>query len=242
MKRRCASFVLATLLALSAVAPASAVDDATTPDPDEPAPSGSPVLDAVMSFSLGPPKDRSIGDWREIGRASMDWSVYPRHLSVVGERLVASGRSRGTKMARSREVGWHSVDGLTWTEATIPGDDPKITDSTVTPDGSMAIMVGYHSEWSERGSEGAVWSTRDGIGWTQAQAPPVREVDWVAASNDAIVVSGGDHLWASEDLEAWQQAESGSPSASPRRVGGSPSGAGSRPQESGWRCRRPASQ
>jgi len=143
-----------------------------------------------------------MGGWREIARAPSDWA--PSHLSIVGGRLLVHGTLCGPDGCR--DAGWYSADGMTWAEATIPGDHPVIADMTVTPDGSMAIAVGAVSDW-ETYDAGAVWSTRDGIEWTQAQAPPVRELDWVAASDDAIVVSGGDALWASKDLEEWRRVK-----------------------------------
>ncbi len=107
-------------------------------------------------------------------------------------------------MESCRDVGYHSVDGVTWVESDMPGPRQAIDDMAVTPDGSMAVAVGLtHRRGS--GDAGAIWSTRDGIEWTPVPAPPVRELDQVAVSDDAVVVSAPDALWVSRDLESWRQ-------------------------------------
>jgi len=192
MKRFSVSFILIAAMSLPFGSPVSAVDEPPTTVP--------------VSIEMGPPDDESVAWWREIGRVSPVGDVMigsPGDLVVVAQRLVAMGSiCPQDPDGPCREVGWHSVDGITWTEAPIPGVE-YVADMTSRPDGSLAIAVGQTREG--RGDRGAIWSTSDGIEWVSDQAPPGREVEWVATSDDAVVVASGAHLWASTDRTTWRR-------------------------------------
>jgi hypothetical protein len=213
MMRLSVSFVLFAASSLAFGPPTAAAEPAATVAPGEPTPAASASPVSLVSIVMGPPRDTVIGGWREIARAGHEIAQAANleemtigssgDLVVVGDRLVAVGVIC-VQDGGCRDVGWHSPDGTTWTEAPMPGVRPAIYDMTSRPDGSMAVAVGQTEEG--RGGRGAVWSTSDGLTWASHPAPSVREVEWVAASDDVVVVAGGDHLWASTDLTTWRRA------------------------------------
>ena len=207
MPRSTSRSAVVTLLALTLTAPVHATEPVATTSPIEADSSTAPDSREEATFTLGPPRVRSIGSWREIAHVA-NGDILLGDLLVVSERLVVPASV--CDMESCRDVSYHSADGVTWVGSVFPGARPAIYDVAVTPDGSMAVAVGLTHE---RGSPaaGAVWSTRDGIEWTPVEAPPVREIDWVAASADAVVASGGDGLWVSRDLESWRRVRGPGP-------------------------------
>ena len=173
-----------------------------------------PELGEPTTFTLGPPVERSFGGWTEVARAAD--TGWLGQVSIVDGTLV----SYGPPFAPGGEsdvgdVTWYSRDGTTWTGLPLVGETPQVTDMTARPDGSMAIAVGYTLPrgGGDRGPAGAVWTTTDGVEWNAAAAPPVPEVDAVAASDQIVAVAAGGRLWTTTDLQDWTRVKG------PRPVG-----------------------
>ena len=145
---------------------------------------------------------------------SPGWSGRKDHTSVVyNNRMWVIGGDQG-----SREV-WSSTDGITWTRATASAAFPgRRGHTSVVFDNKMWVMGGRASAGSTT-DYNDVWSSSDGITWTQATA----SAGWSARDNHASVVfdnkiwvmggrdgagSSTNHndVWSSTDGITWTQA------------------------------------
>jgi hypothetical protein len=165
------------------------VDPAISPTVTSPAPSPSTtVVDAASSTILD-----SFGyRW---SRVPHDDGVFNAHMQSVtdgGPGLVAVG-DEGSEDG-SWPVVWTSVDGVTWSrvphdEAVFGGEDSQLM-SDVVAGGPGLVAVG--STDSEDGLSAAVWTSVDGIAWSQ-----VLDVEEVfSGAGMEAVTSGGPGLVA----------------------------------------------
>ena len=209
--------IIAIVLAAGSIAGAAAQNEGGDGDPVLTAsPSVAPVVatsgapyesravEVAPSLIMGPPDDRTLGGWREIGRIVGEHGI-DRLIGTVGDRLVAMGAACEAEDGPCTDIGWHSLDGVTWVAAELPGRMSAVTDTASTSDGLVA--VGYAFDPGSRGPHGAVWTSLDGTEWTRLAAPPVAEVDRVAASDESIVATGGGRFWVSADGSDWERVQ-----------------------------------
>ena len=115
--------------------------------------------------------DRSVAGWNEIGRVStIDGDTKygeMRHLQAIGDQLVAIGSSTGKDGGPIEDVIYHSVDGVSWFPAVVPGNKPKVADMAAASDGIIAAG----SDEVDGANVARVWSSPDGIEWTQILRP-----------------------------------------------------------------------
>ena len=136
----------------------------------------------------------------QVGRLSTDG--YPRFgeiqdLQVMGDLLVARS-SINERNEQSRDVILRSADAMTWLPVDVPGDDAVIRDLIAT--GDRLIAGGSLAADGKR--RAALWSSPDGLAWTEIPAPPTKRVDQVVSvDEDGSIVRSGDQLWATQDGE-----------------------------------------
>ena len=155
---------------------------------------------------MGAGKGGDVAGWSEIGRTPYtadDGSKHGemRHLQVVGDRLVAIGSISGPNEGAIVDVLYHSLDGVNWVPAALPGNEPTIADLAATGDGLMAAG----SEVVDGTREARVWTSPDGIAWTEAAAPPLKRINQIVSAEGPIAVVGGNELWTSEDGADWSE-------------------------------------
>jgi len=156
--------------------------------------------------------------------ASAAWAPRHGHSAIVfgGEIWVMGGNLSETMTANDV---WHSADGIAWTQATASASwAARWEHSAVVHDGKMWVMGGATgTDYSGRLND--VWSSSDGINWTQATA----SATWSARSQaNSVVINGkmwllggagtagdGDDVWYSSDGITWTRTNS---SAWPERA------------------------
>ena len=150
--------------------------------------------------------------------ANAAWSDRIYHCSVVYDNKIwVIGGEDGS----NKNDVWSSSDGITWTQVTAAAawSARKIHTSVVFDDGSgekMWVMGGLGSS-----NTNDVWSSSDGITWTQATA----SANWsvrifhssVVFDNKIWVIGGTDNgshngdVWYSSDGISWTQATANAP-------------------------------
>src|SRR5437016_4526393 len=69
---------------------------------------------------------------------------------------------------------WSSVDGVTWTlENGSPAFSTRFGHNCLVYNNRMWVSGGYHSTNPAANADNEVWSSADGITWTQENASPV---------------------------------------------------------------------
>ncbi len=173
--------------------------------PDESTQTAEPVDPALMASALvlQAGTGETVGGLTQVGRLSTEG--YPRFgeiqdLQVIGDQLVARS-SIDERNEQSRDVILRSADAMTWLPIAVPGDDPAIRDLITGGEG----LIAGGSLAADGKRRAALWSSPDGLAWTEIPAPPTRRVDQlVSVDEDGSVVRSGDQLWATQDGE-WSE-------------------------------------
>jgi hypothetical protein len=156
----------------------------------------------VMDAASG----QSVAGWTEIGRLDTndeDGSGHGemRRLQAVGDRLVAIGSTRAANEGPTRDVVYHSLDGVTWVPAAIPGSQPTIADLAATAEG----IVAAGSDTIDGTRVARIWSSSDGIEWLEVEAPPdLKRIDRIVSADAPLAVQGGRAIWANDDGTEWR--------------------------------------
>jgi hypothetical protein len=151
-------------------------------------------------------------NWIEAFR---DASGFRVGAMAVGPDGVITLASRVTGSRGRDAVAVVSVDGVTFVEHPITSDpDVFLSDVSAAPDGGW-VAVGSHA--IEDATDGfcpavvaAVYTSRDGIRWTEAPVQPslgLAGIDAVAIAEGGLVAVGttcfGDWSWWSKDARTW---------------------------------------
>jgi hypothetical protein len=104
-------------------------------------------------------------EWQEV--ASLDEGVYLFDIEHRGSTLVAAGGGfvDGDTGEASPQAVWTSTDGgVTWTSTEVG----IVADIAVMPDGFAAVGIEMdNSDPDYNNTEGVLWTSRDGLAWTQ---------------------------------------------------------------------------
>ena len=107
-------------------------------------------------------------------------------------------------------VAWHSVDGITWTQATLPDAEGLSAQGIVeTPDGWAAIVTQPFM------GGGLLWTSKDGTTWKRGKAFATGDIGAVISTPDGLLVTAdklspnGDKptVWRSANLKKWKETE-----------------------------------
>jgi hypothetical protein len=109
---------------------------------------------------------------------------------------------------------WRSSDGQTWTQLPQPRDFPFDIVRDVTVAGDNMVIVGQRGEAGDDPNDvvASVWTSRDGIDWQPAAAPPqTSELHSAAALGTTVVGLGSSASWplawySDDGGRNWQQA------------------------------------
>ena len=193
--------------AAGTTAPSPVANPSSVP---EASPSGAPdatpeptvdVAALVMDAGSG----QSVAGWTEIARldtSNQDGSGYGemRRLQAVGDRLVAIGSTQAANEGPTRDVVYHSVDGVTWVPAAIPGSQPTIADLAATAAG----IVAAGSDSIDGTRVARIWSSSDGIEWLEVDAPPdQKRIDRIVSADAPLAVQSGRAVWVNDDGDGW---------------------------------------
>jgi hypothetical protein len=103
-----------------------------------------------------------------------------------------------------------STDGINWTESTVASDAQEVSlDSIIARENGY---LAYGSQWDEYTGGSAVWSSPDGLTWTQVADMPGGMYIWnVQQAPDGTLLALGDGpqgqaLWSSVDGISWGEA------------------------------------
>ncbi len=195
--------------AITAAPSANAVANDPTPEASptgevEAMPESETPADALV---LGASSGQSVAGWTEVGRISItDGDIKygeMRHLQAIGERLVAIGSYHGPAEGPIHDVIYHSVDGISWVPAEVPGNEPSINDLAATAEGLLAAG----SDKVDGADVARIWSSPDGIDWTEVAAPTdLKRIDQIVSTEEPLIVRGGRQLWADNDGSEWTLA------------------------------------
>jgi hypothetical protein len=179
-------------------------------------PSASPLAPAVESSTQAPPSGdaaivfgagsgQALGGWQEIGRSSgvmEDGRVFGefRDLHALGDRLVAVSTMTEYDEGPSHDVIIYSTDGTSWFTATVPGTDPDIAGLAATSTGLTA--AGDDAVDGKRAAR--IWTTTDGVTWTEAPAPDVKRIDTLVSGEAPVLVISGNKMYVSRDGAEWE--------------------------------------
>ena len=124
---------------------------------------------AALLAAVCAPTAAEVGvDWVE-NTDSADWTARQGHASVVfdGKIWILGGVESGPVW--KNDV-WYSSDGATWAQATAEADwHVRCGHTAIVHDGKMWVIGGiYDSSWYHYLND--VWSSADGINWTEATA------------------------------------------------------------------------
>jgi len=92
---------------------------------------------------------------------------------------------------------WRSTDGETWTPVDVP--DVEFVDVLVDVPGGYWLL-GHDGG----GNENAFWRSADGLTWERMQDMPWLR-DAAVSDDGTIAAIGVADIWASDDLESWEQ-------------------------------------
>ena len=153
-------------------------------------------------------------DWQQ-STALADWDARYNHTSIAFDnKMWVLGGNIGFPTYRTNDV-WFSVDGFDWEQATDDaGWSARQRHTSIVFDNKMWVLGGYDgSNGSPRKND--VWSSSNGISWTQA----TDDAGWLARSghtsvafdNKMWVLGGNDgshknDVWSSENGSDWTQA------------------------------------
>ena len=175
---------------------ASPVAETPSASPDAETPSAEPTsADAVLVMDAG--TGETVGGFTQVGRLSTDSA--PRSgefmdLSVVGDRLVV--RDAANDVATIL----YSSDGMAWSAASLPGNDPEVEDLAMTERGLLA--AGSVKVDGER--EARLWASSDGVEWSSVPAPPAKRIHQIVSSDSSsTIVRAGNQVWLSGDDGEW---------------------------------------
>ncbi len=142
------------------------------------------------------------------GRPAMNW-VIP-----AGPGLVAVG-SNGAGGHWDAAV-WTSANGLDW--SLVPDDEAALDRANnqlmmeVAAGGPGLVAVGYDGPWSDL--DAAVWTSTDGITWTQVPHDETlfggegdQWIGSVVAGGPGLVAAGGDWSGGDEDAAVWTSVD-----------------------------------
>jgi hypothetical protein len=188
--------------------PSPVADPSSAP---EASPTGAPdsTPESVASdgaLVMGAGSGQTVAGWSELGRLDTDnedGSSYGemRHLQAVGDRLVAIGSTHAADEGPTRDVIYHSLDGVTWLPAGVPGDAPRISHLAATADG----VVAAGSDTIDGSRVARIWSSSDGIGWVDVEAPPeLKRIDRIVSADAPLAVQSGRGVWANDDGTEWR--------------------------------------
>jgi hypothetical protein len=126
--------------------------------------------------------------------------------------LMLSSPAKGHESYRTA-VPYVSLDGATWTAASLPGDMAAAIDTTISTTREGFVVSGLVPDPSAITIEDGVrgfhrsWSSPDGLTWTRAELPPIdTSVDWLVQIHQG---SAGDEVdgWHSSDGSHWTRDE-----------------------------------
>jgi len=153
------------------------------------------------------------------------WAGRFEHASVVhnGKLWVIGGMALDPLPILFDDV-WSSVDGVTWTQETAAAPwTARFAHRSVVHDGRIWVIGGNVDPVSPSTSVNDVWSSVDGVAWTQetAAAPwAARHSHASVAYDGKIWVMGGydeytytmfSDVWSSVDGVAWTRETAGAP-------------------------------
>jgi hypothetical protein len=191
----------ATASPAPSAAPAEASPEAS-PQSETP-PTAEPVAADALVMSAS--SQQGAAGWTEIGRVSASPAknthyAEMRHLQAIGDRLVAIGTYHSPDTGKGdHDAIFSSLDGITWVPAAMPGDEPTISDLATTSDG----LVAAGSDTIDGAQVPRIWSSADGVDWTELDAPAeLKRVDQTVSAEAPLAVLGGQQLWTNDD-GAW---------------------------------------
>jgi hypothetical protein len=148
-------------------------------------------------------------DWQ--GRLSPTYAFFQDKLWVIGGmNLDGSDFVAGTFTS----VLWSSSDGVTWQNAGSAAWPPRKSTAVVVYHDAIWIFGGatsVNADGSNRTFLNDVWSSADGITWTEATptAPwaPRADAGVEVYNGELYLVGGGGHndVWRSSDGKAWTE-------------------------------------
>lgn len=155
---------------------------------------------------MGPGRGLELGSWSDAGRASTDsgdggYFGELRQLQALGDQLFVLGTVNEPDEGPGHSVIFASSDGASWLPAAVPASEPTFTSLASTASG----LIAAGSVRVDGASVGKIWSTSDGVEWTEQSAPPVTSIDQIVSTEDPLAVVAGNWLWFSPDGETWTQ-------------------------------------
>jgi N-acetylneuraminic acid mutarotase len=130
-------------------------------------------------------------------------AVFNDAMWIVGGDDANGGRS---------DV-WKSTDGVTWSQQASVGTAPRTHHGVAVLNGRMYVVAGAAGPYYGATQYNDVWSTADGISWTEntAAAPfPPRGLFAMFVHNNELWLAGGlaagpfNDVWRSSDGAAWR--------------------------------------
>ena len=188
-----------TMQAVESAAPAPDATDVAEPDV---APVDVTAADAVLVLDAG--SGETVGGYTQVGRlATQDRPGVTEmfDLQSLGGLLVA--RSALTTPDEQKDgVILYSDDAMAWAAAELPGEQVEVEDLVRTDDGLLAAGSAVSG-----GQQGArLWSSRDGVAWSEVASPPVRRIQQIVlADGRDTLVRAGNQLWIDDGRDgAWR--------------------------------------
>jgi len=119
--------------------------------------------------------------WAQAPASDALQTAQASDMTTFSNILVAVGRNA------SGAVSWTSPDGTAWTRSSASAATDNAAMNKVAVAGALLVAVGHDS-----GGAGAIWSSADGLTWTEASSLPGGASDFtaVAANKNQIVVFG----------------------------------------------------
>jgi hypothetical protein len=118
-------------------------------------------------------------------RVTLSPAAYFRSVAYGNGVWVASGARLLTSL--SYPVLFHSTDGVSWSESTIPTDRPYFTLDRAAFVNGVFIVV---SSRAGQDGGGMIFSSVDGVHWQQRHSPTMNDLTGVAANESSIVLAG----------------------------------------------------
>lgn len=151
--------------------------------------------------------------------------IYEDEMWVVGGQTGLAGEDPMVNPTVFHNDVWRSADGVTWTE--VVGDAPAsatrwsgrgMASKLVEFQGRLWLVGGGTYDTPDQPTRqffNEVWSTTDGVEWTEHTPPPwsPRQYHTVEIFDDRLWVIGGNHeitsnsndAWYSDDGESWTE-------------------------------------
>ena len=157
--------------------------------------------------------------WHEAAPMPIVGGFTPFTLTVAAgsDRWLVGGTAYGLAANDPRVPGiWTTVDGTSWTAATIPALGEGMSGTVAGFARSATTTVAVGSITTPNGGAAAVWTSKDELTWTRAADDPTfgnAVINAVVAGGPGFVAVGRDDsgaaVWLSTDGSAWQKVAPG---------------------------------